>query len=89
MTIRKVKTTISSEVIESQSEHYGTDYKLKCFKCANCDGNINYGDDIIVKHYVAFDRYFCCSDCLAEYEDMTAKYSPDNNEYDKLFIENS
>jgi hypothetical protein len=88
MTIRKVKTTIYSKVIESQSEHYGTDYKLKCFKCANCDDNINYGDDLIVKHYVAFDRYFCCSDCLAEYEDA-AKYSPDDNEYDKLFIENT
>jgi hypothetical protein len=89
MTIRKVKTTISSEVIESKSEHLGMSVKPKTLKCSNCDGNINYGDSLIVKHYDTCDRYFCCSDCLAEYEDMTAKYSPDDNEYDKLFIENT
>lgn len=84
-TIRKIKTTISEEVIESQSEHYGVAHKFKSFECANCHGNINYGDDIIVKHYDTCDLYFCCSDCLAEYEDAD-KYLPDDNEYDNLFV---
>lgn len=88
MTIRKVKAIISSEVVESQSEHYGTDHKFRQLECTNCHGRINYGDDIVVKHYIAFDRYFCCSDCLAEYEEVE-KYSSDDDEYDKLFIEDS
>ena len=88
MTIRKVKAIISSEVVESRSEHYGVDHKFRQLECTNCHGRINYGDSIIVKEYDTCDRYFCCNDCLAEYEDA-AKYSPDDNEYDKLFIENS
>ena len=85
-TIRKIKTIISEEVIESQSEHYGITHKFKSLECANCHGNINYGDDIVVKHYDTHDKYFCCSDCLAEYED-TDKYLPDDNEYDNLFVD--
>ena len=88
MTIRKVKAIISSEVVESHSEHYGTDRKIKHLECTNCHGRINYGDDVVVKHYDVCDRYFCCSDCLAEYEDA-AKYLTGDSEYDKLFIENN
>lgn len=85
MTIRKVKTTISSEAVESQSEHYGITHKFKQLECTNCHGRINYGDDIVVKHYTACDRYFCCSDCLAEFEEAE-KYSPeDSPQYDELF----
>lgn len=83
-TIRKVKANISSEVVESRSEHYGTDHKFKCLKCSNCGGQINYGDDIVVKHYDTCDMYFCCNDCLAEYESATM-CSPDDVNYDKLF----
>lgn len=82
MTIRKVKTTISSEVAEAQSDHYGADHKLKKLECANCHGLINYGEDVIIKD----TNYFCCGDCLAEYEDATRCLLGDN-EYDKLFIE--
>ena len=82
MTIRKVKAIISSEVIESQSDHYGIDYKLKQLECANCHGLIKYGDDVIMKD----TNHFCCNDCLAEYEGIT-RYSSDDSEYDKLFIE--
>ena len=85
-TIRKIKATISEEVIESQSEHYGITHKFKSLECSNCHGNINYGDSIIVKHYDTHDKYFCCSDCLAEYEEAD-KYLPDDNEYDNLFID--
>lgn len=88
MTIRKVKAIISSKVVESQSEHHGINHKFRQLECTNCHGRINYGDSIIVKEYDTCDRYFCCNDCLAEYEDAI-KYSPDDNEYDKLFIENS
>lgn len=85
MTIRKVKTIISSEVVESKSEHLGMSVKPKTLKCSNCDGNIHYGDSLIVKHYDTCDRYFCCTDCLAEYEEAE-KYSPeDSPQYDKLF----
>jgi len=82
MTIRKVKTAIYSEVVETQSDNYGVDYKFKKLECSNCHGLINYGDDVIVKD----TNHFCCSDCLEEYEGVT-KYSSDDNEYDKLFIE--
>lgn len=86
MTMRKVKATISSEVIESQSEHYGIDHKLKPIECTNCHGLIKYGDEVIVKEYDTCTRYFCCNDCLADYEEAV-KYLPnDNEEYDKLFI---
>lgn len=85
MTMRKVKATISSEVIESQSEHYGKDHNVKHLECANCHGKINYGDEVVVKHYDTCDRYFCCIDCLAEFEDAD-KYSPeDESQYNKLF----
>ena len=85
MTMRKVKATISSEVIESKSEHYGTDHKFKHLECTNCHGLINYGDDVVVKEYDACNMYFCCSDCLAEYEN-SYKLLPDDENYDKLFI---
>lgn len=88
MTVRKIKVIVSSEVVESRSEHYGIDHKFKQLECTNCHGRINYGDELIIKHYSTCDRYFCCTDCLAEYEDA-AKYSPDDNEYDKLFIEDN
>lgn len=88
ITMRKVKTIISSEVVESRSEHHGITHKFRQLECTNCHGRINYGDDIVVKEYDTCDRYFCCSDCLAEYENAD-KYSPNDNEYDKLFIENS
>ena len=84
MIIRKVKAVISLELVESQSEHYGVNHKFKQHECTNCHCIINYGDIIIVKHYDACDKYFCCNDCLAEYEDAT-KHTPDDNEYDKLF----
>lgn len=84
-TIRKIKAVISQEVIESQSEHYGLKNKPKILKCSNCNGNINYGDSLVVKHYNTRDKYFCCNDCLAEFEDTT-KYSPeDEPQYNKLF----
>lgn len=41
-TIRKVKTTISFEAVESQSEHYGITHKFKQLECTNCHGRINY-----------------------------------------------
>lgn len=86
MTVRKVKAVIYQEVIESQSEHCGVDHKFKPIECTNCHGLIKYGDEVIVKEYDACDRYFCCNDCLADY-DEAVKYSPDDNEeYDKLFI---
>lgn len=88
MTIRKVKTVISSEVVESQSEHYSTDYKFKHLECANCHGRINYGDEVVVKEYDTCNRYFCCNDCLAEYENSYKLLSDDEN-YDKLFISDS
>lgn len=85
MTIRKVRATISSEVVEAQSKHYGITNKFKPLKCLNCGGNINYGDDIVVKHHTTSDRYFCCTDCLAEFENAE-KYSPeDSSQYDELF----
>jgi hypothetical protein len=86
MAVRKIKVSISSEVVESRSEHYGVDRKLKPIECANCHGLINYGDEVIIKSYDTCDRYFCCNECLADYEEAV-KYSPnDNEEYDKLFI---
>lgn len=85
MTIRKVKATISLEVIESRSDHYGLQIKPKTLKCSNCNSNINYGDSLVIKHYNVCDRYFCCSDCLAEFEEAE-KYSPeDASTYNKLF----
>lgn len=88
LTIRKVKATISSEVVESQSEHYGTDYKFKHLECANCHGRINYGDEVVVKECDTCDRYFCCNDCLAEYEN-SYKLMSDDESYDKLFIDDA
>lgn len=88
MTMRKVKATISSEVVESQSEHYGTGYKFKHLECANCHGRINYGDEVVVKEYDTCNRYFCCNDCLAEYENSYKLLSDDEN-YDKLFIDDA
>lgn len=85
MTIRKIKATISEELIESQSEHYGADYNFKPIECTNCHGLIKYGDEVIIKSYDTCDRYFCCNECLADYEEAV-KYSPNDNEYDKLFI---
>ena len=85
MTMRKVKATISSEVVESQSEHYGTDHSFKRLECTNCHGRINYGDEVVIKEYDTCDKYFCCSDCLAEYENSYKLMSDDEN-YDKLFI---
>lgn len=85
MTVRKVKMTISQEVIESRYDHYGLQVKPKILMCSNCNGNINYGDSLVVKHYDTCDRYFCCNDCLAEFEDAD-KYSPeDESQYNKLF----
>lgn len=86
MTMRKVKATISSEVVESQSEHYGNTNKYKSLECTNCHGRINYGDEVIVKECDTCNRYFCCSDCLAEYENSYKLLSDDEN-YDKLFID--
>ena len=88
LTIRKVKAVISSEVIESQSERHDLNHKFRQLECSNCHGQISYGDNIIVKEYDVCDRYFCCNDCLAEYEDAI-NYLPDNDKYDKLFIEDS
>jgi hypothetical protein len=88
MTMRKVKATISSEVVESQSEHYGINHKFKQLECTNCHGRINYGDDVVVKEYNTCNRYFCCNDCLAEYENSYKLLSDDEN-YDKLFIDDS
>lgn len=85
LTIRKVKATISSEVVESQSERYGNANKYKPLECANCHGRINYGDEVVVKECDTCNRYFCCSDCLAEYENSYKLLSDDEN-YDKLFI---
>lgn len=85
MTLRKVKATISLEVVESRSEHYGLINKPKIIKCLNCGSNIHYGDSLIAKHYDTCDRYFCCTGCLAEFEDAV-KYSPeDSSTYNKLF----
>lgn len=85
-TIKKIKATISSEVIESQSDYYGIDHKFKPIECTNCHGLIKYGDEVIVKEYDTCNRYFCCNECLADYDEVV-KYSPDDNEeYDKLFI---
>lgn len=58
--------------------------KTKILQCANCKGNIIYGDEVIVKKYNADNKYFCCNDCLAEYEGTLTCY-PDDNEYNKLF----
>lgn len=88
MTMRKVKATISSEVVESQSEHYGSANKYKPLECANCHGRINYGDEVVVKEYDTYNRYFCCSDCLAEYEN-SCKLLSDDESYDKLFIDDA
>lgn len=88
MTIRKVKTVISSEVTESRSEHYGTDHSFKYLECANCHGRINYGDEVVVKEHDTCRKYFCCSDCLAEYENSYKLMSDDEN-YDVLFISDS
>lgn len=85
-TIRKVKAVISQDVIEAQSEHYGVDHKFKPIECTNCHGLIKYGDEVVVKEYDTCNRYFCCNECLADYDEVV-KYSPDDNEeYDKLFI---
>lgn len=83
-TIRKIKATISSEEIESKSEHYGSQTNHRVLKCSYCGGCINYGDEVLIKKYESDDKYFCCSDCLAKYEDATICF-PDDNEYDKLF----
>lgn len=88
MTMRKVKVVISSEVIESRSEHYGTDHSFKYLECANCHGRINYGDEVVIKEYDTCNRYFCCNDCLAEFENSYKLLSDDGN-YDKLFISDS
>lgn len=85
LTIRKIKATISSEEIESNSEHFGNELKKKILRCTHCNGNIVYGDEVVIKKYEPDDKYFCCSDCLAEYENVT-KCLPDDNEYDELFI---
>lgn len=85
MTIRKIKAVISLKVVESRSEHYCNDFKFKSFKCENCGGNINYGDEVVIKKYDTCDKYFCCNNCLAEYED--ADYlSPGEIDYDDLFL---
>lgn len=84
LTIRKIKTTISSEEIESKSERYGSQTNHKALKCSNCSGRINYGDEVIVKKYESDDKYFCSNDCLVEYENATV-CCPDDCEYDKLF----
>lgn len=85
-TIRKIKATVSSEVVESQSEHYGNTNKYKSLECANCHGRINYGDEVVVKEYDTCNRYFCCNDCLAEYEN-SYKLLSDDESYDKLFVD--
>lgn len=84
LTIRKIKTTISSEEIESKSERYGSQTNHKALKCSNCSGCINYGDEVLIKKHESDDKYFCCNDCLAEYEGALTCY-PDDCEYDKLF----
>lgn len=88
LTIRKIKATISSEEIESTSDHYGSQTNRRALKCSNCNGCINYGDEVIIKKCESGDKYFCCNDCLAKYEDATICF-PDDNEYDKLFIESN
>ena len=55
MTMRKVKATISSEVVESQSEHYGTDHSFKLISDIECiklcvDDNSNYAEGIMAYH---------------------------------------
>ena len=85
LTIRKIKATISSEEIESKFEHFGDECKKKILKCENCSGNINYGDEVVIKRYESGDKYFCCNECVVEYEDATVCF-PCDNEYDKLFI---
>lgn len=85
LTMRKVKAIISSEVVESQSEHYGTGHSFKRLECTNCHGRINYGDEVVIKEYDTCNRYFCCNNCLAEYENSYKLLSDDEN-YDKLFI---
>jgi hypothetical protein len=86
--IRKVKADIHFKVIESESNYYGNTSKKNILQCANCNVNINYGDEVVIKKYESDDKYFCCNDCLAEYEDATTCF-PDDNEYDKLFIESN
>lgn len=41
-------------------------------------------DEALTKKHDSNDKYFCCNDCLAKYEDATM-YFPDDNEYNKLF----
>lgn len=85
MIISKVKTAICSKVIESISDHYSSNYNFKTLKCENCGKNINYGDEVVIKNYDTCDKYFCCNNCLAEYED--ADYlSPGEIDYDDLFL---
>lgn len=78
-----------AELIEKLKE-FKPDMKVKTkiLQCANCNGNIIYGDEVIVKKYNADNKHFCCNDCLAEYEDAS-KFFPDDNEYDNLFIESN
>ena len=84
-TIRKIRADVHSEVVESKSEHYGSLNKPKTLKCSSCGSNIHYGDSLISKHYDTCDRYFCCTGCLAEFEDAV-EYSPkDSTDYNKLF----
>ena len=86
MTIRKVKVDIHSTVLEAMSEHFDSKDKPKALKCSNCNGNINYGDRVIVKSKGLHDKYFCCYDCLAEYEDAVSYSSSDDSyQYNKLF----
>lgn len=61
LTIRKVKATISSEEIESKSEHFSNEFKKKILKCEKCDGKINYGDEVIIKKYESGDKYFAAT----------------------------
>lgn len=86
ITVRKIKAIISYEEIESKSEYFCSTLKTKILRCSNCNGNINYGDEVVTKKYESDDKYFCCNDCLAKYE-CAEIYFTDDDEYDKLFIE--
>ena len=79
-TYRIVKVKMGADTIYSVSDKYENNHNWKTLQCNNCNGNIYYGDDVVIKG----NKIYCCYDCLAEENDIE-KLSSDDCEYDELF----
>ncbi len=81
-TLRKVAIECKMSVVDKTEDHFGNkNYKPLC--CAECGGQIPYGEDFITD--VSNDVVYCCSDCFMESRNVT-RHESNDNDYDSHFI---